>query len=100
MIINLTVTNLATLEQRTYCCPPLQAVIAAHAQDRGDFNTWQYEQRYASTATYGKQTVCCGDWCCPLMFEDELPAMDDAVYKRWFALSFLWDGVRVGPSVD
>lgn len=25
---------------------PRQAVIAAHAQERGDFNTWDYERTY------------------------------------------------------
>jgi hypothetical protein len=42
---------------------PRQAVIAAYAQSRNDWNTWDYEGRYGTLVTEGKRTVACGDFC-------------------------------------
>lgn len=41
------VVNLATGAVLVYVgCPPRAAVVAAHAQGRGDWNTWDYAARY------------------------------------------------------
>lgn len=39
-----------------------EAVIAAHAQSLGDFNTWEYEERYGDRVEHGRATVRCGDF--------------------------------------
>lgn len=45
-----------------------QAVMAAHAQARGDWNTWEYAGRYGPLVercrpdARGRVVVCCGDW--------------------------------------
>jgi len=36
----------------------------------------------------------------PLMFEDDLPPMNDNDYSKWFSKSKLVDGVRMGPLVN
>jgi hypothetical protein len=57
------VHNLRTDEVRVYTglCPS-EAVIAAYAQEHGDWNTWNYGQhRYKPQ--FGKRTVSLGDWC-------------------------------------
>ncbi len=41
---------------------PRQAVMAAYAQDRKDFNTWDYERRYGHLIKTGMTTVRCGDF--------------------------------------
>ncbi len=43
-----TVLNLATCHEQTFSCSPREAVIAAYAQSRGDFNTWDYEKNYGT----------------------------------------------------
>jgi hypothetical protein len=99
MTINTQVMNLCTCETITYHCNPLQAVVAAYAQSCGDWNTWEYQTRYAHLATYGEHTVACCDWCAMLAYEDELPDMTDDEYARWHDLSFVLDGVRVGYTL-
>jgi hypothetical protein len=37
-----------------------ESVIAAHAQSIGDYNTWDYHQKYQ--ADFGQVFVTCGDW--------------------------------------
>lgn len=44
-----------------------QTVIAAHAQEQGDFNTWDYEKVYADIVVEfdtpgGARVVRCGNW--------------------------------------
>ena len=64
------VINLSNPEQKIpYTCTPRQAVIAAYAQNLrhghgtiGDWNTWQYEERYGHLVVQGKHTIACGDW--------------------------------------
>jgi hypothetical protein len=56
------VMNLASHEKKTYFCSPENAVIAAYAQEHGDWNTWDYQTRYANLLEYGEHTVLCGDW--------------------------------------
>ena len=56
------VMNLATGQKQVYTTSPRQAVIAAHAQSRHDWNTWQYEERYGHLVESGQHTVLCGDW--------------------------------------
>ena len=67
----ITIFNLATQERKDYSCTPRQAVIAAFAQEKGDFNTWQYEERYGTRVQEGKHTFLCGDWSA-LKASDEL----------------------------
>ena len=57
-----TVTNLDTQGTRTYTCSPREAVIAAHAQSRNDWNTWQYKERYSDLVKEAGSHVTCGDW--------------------------------------
>ncbi len=45
---------------------PRDAVIAAHAQSLGDFNTWEYEDRYGRLVRSGRETVGCGNFCAKL----------------------------------
>ena len=53
--------NLATGDWGpVYSCSPRDAVIAAHAQSLGDFNTWDYEARYDRLVSTGSETVWCG----------------------------------------
>ena len=56
------VLNLATQEKIIYTCDPVSAVIAAYAQEKNDWNTWDYKMRYSHLLEYGKHTVLCGDW--------------------------------------
>ena len=58
-----TVMNLANPEQKQwYTCTPKEAVIAAYAQSRKDWNTWQYAERYRKLVEEGKLTWLCGDF--------------------------------------
>lgn len=57
-----TAVNLRTGEKRTYIgLTQSEAVIAAYAQEHGDWNTWDYGQ-HKYQVTWGKSTVACGDW--------------------------------------
>ena len=56
------VLNLATRQHIPYTCSPREAVIAAHAQARGDWNTWDYEKRYGHLVTEGRRVITCGDF--------------------------------------
>jgi hypothetical protein len=62
------VTNLSDGRTRTYVgLSPEAAVVSAYAQGtHKDFNTWDYEERYAGMVTRGKAYVTCGDWTAPL----------------------------------
>lgn len=44
----------------TYSAPPREAVIAAHAQSLGDWNTWDYERAWGHLVHEGQHTVTCG----------------------------------------
>jgi hypothetical protein len=60
------VINLANPKQeRIYSCSPRDAVTAAYAQERHDWNTWDYTKRYGHLVTEGKYSFCCGDWAAP-----------------------------------
>lgn len=56
------VFNLATGESRFYTCSPEEAVIAAFAQERGDWETWNYRRRYAYHVRKSQHGVSCGNW--------------------------------------
>ena len=57
------VTDLATGSISYYSLPPRDAVIAAFAQnERNDWETWNYTQRYAGMVRQGNYTVTCGDF--------------------------------------
>jgi hypothetical protein len=57
-----TVLNLVTGDKLIYTCTPREAVIAAYAQSRGDFNAWDYEQRYGVLVKTDKDTYQLGDY--------------------------------------
>lgn len=57
-----TVTNLETKEAHLYSCSPREAVIAAHAQDKNDFNTWDYAKRYGHMVQWAGSHVTCGNF--------------------------------------
>lgn len=58
-----TVTNLSTCEKQVYTCSPKEAVIAAFAQSKNDWSTWEYEKRYSEQVIESKKTVSCGNFC-------------------------------------
>ena len=60
--MSVTVMNLCTAEKQYYTCTPKQAVIAAYAQSKNDWNTWDYDNRYSSLVEEGKFTLICGDF--------------------------------------
>jgi hypothetical protein len=54
------VMNLMTGEVQTYTCSPEEAVIAAYAQSLGDWNTWDYNEKYKDKVEYAQFSVACG----------------------------------------
>ena len=48
----------------SYSCEPRSAVIAAYAQSRGDWNTWNYERAYSHLVREGEHSFICGDFAC------------------------------------
>jgi hypothetical protein len=54
--------NLKTGEERHYTCDARTAVVASYAQDRGDYETWDYETRYGPLVVAGRWHWFCGDW--------------------------------------
>jgi len=56
------VKNLLNGRMIVYTCPPEVAVLAAYAQERNDFNTWDYERRYSHIRRESERFVYCGDW--------------------------------------
>ncbi len=62
-----TAKNLITGETRTYSHnDPKLAAISAYAQERGDNNTWDYPERYATIPQLGKYGFLAGNWYAPL----------------------------------
>jgi hypothetical protein len=58
-----TVMNLLNpSHKQNYSCTPREAVIAAYAQSKNDWNTWQYAERYGHLVDEGKYTLLCGDF--------------------------------------
>jgi len=57
-----TVMNLSTTDKQSYSCTPREAVIAAYAQSRNDWNTWDYDKRYSELVEEGQHTFLCGDF--------------------------------------
>lgn len=55
-----TVFNLRTNVQQDFDLEPRNAVIAAYAQQHGDFNTVNYEKRYQPYIS--GRSVVLGDW--------------------------------------
>lgn len=70
-VINLANINAAPL---IYTCKPEEAVIAAYAQARKDWSTWEYQKRYGSLVMRGEVSVSCGDFSalyrCPFCREE------------------------------
>jgi hypothetical protein len=57
-----TVMNLITQTTQVFTCLPAEAVVAAYAQSKKDFNTWDYYKKYNSLLKYGEHTISCGDF--------------------------------------
>jgi hypothetical protein len=57
-----TVFNLRTYNEQVFSLPPREAVIAAYAQSLGDWNTWEYEQKYGAKVRKHKRTWWLGDF--------------------------------------
>lgn len=57
---------------------------------------WQHDETGLITTCDYKPS---GRWYeIPVLNEDELPEMSNVEYDRWYALSAIVDGVRVGPT--
>lgn len=58
------VLNLSTGEFSYYsrALNPKTAVMCAYAQDRGDNNTWTYEEKYSDLVKETKLCYICGDF--------------------------------------
>jgi hypothetical protein len=56
------VMNLNTGDFLFYTRTPVQSVILAHQQDRGNYNWWMREY-WDIPVLVGKLTVSCGDFC-------------------------------------
>jgi hypothetical protein len=55
--------NLLTGQRNTYVgATTREAVIAAYAQERGDWNTWEYEEKYGKLVEQGGFYLFCGNW--------------------------------------
>ena len=66
------VLNLLTGETQTYTGISAQAaVISAYAQSKHDWNTWDYQARYAPLIHVEKQTIACGDFAAQIQVEKE-----------------------------
>lgn len=62
MTASVRVHNLATNEHVIYVgITPREAVRAAYAQERNDWNTWDYA-KYDRLVVEGQHAVACGDW--------------------------------------
>lgn len=60
------VIELGTNNVFTYAgITPYQAVISAYAQSLGDYNTWQYDKKYAPLVKVGKYGVHLDRFSCP-----------------------------------
>jgi hypothetical protein len=57
------VHNLMTRDLYFYTCSPREAVIAAYAQSLGDWNTWNYEEKYGHMPIEGNYSIAVGDFC-------------------------------------
>ena len=57
-----TVMNLRTSETQVYTCSPKKAVIAAFAQSKNDWNTWDYDKKYGDMVEEGNLSFACGDF--------------------------------------
>jgi len=57
--------NMSTGELTGYTCSPELAVLCAHAQGFGDYNTWAYEETYPGEVQTSRSgdTVWAGHYC-------------------------------------
>ncbi len=91
-----TITHLASGRQQVYTCDPRAAVIAAFAQERDDWSTWEYRHRYGHLVVEGRHTIGCGDWAtfkaegrsteCPCFVSTE--ASMDEFTERLFEMAY------------
>ena len=56
------VINLWTEEKREFKLPPQEAVVAAYAQEHGDYDTQGYAEKYNKFVFVATVTVTCGNW--------------------------------------
>jgi hypothetical protein len=59
----ITITNLATGEERTYNISLPEALISAVEYDKGNRNTWEYPKPENVEFFKGQFTLGLGDWC-------------------------------------
>lgn len=45
-----------------YSCSAIEAVIAAYAQSKNDYNTWDYSHKYSHLVVVAPISVCIGDF--------------------------------------
>jgi len=57
-----TVYNLSNDDSSQYSCSAIEAVIAAYAQSRGDYNTWDYSHNYSHLVVVAPISVSIGDF--------------------------------------
>lgn len=60
--MTVTVYRLSDDKTQIYTCAPQEAVVAAYAQERGDWNTWDYQARYGDLVIESDNFVTCGDF--------------------------------------
>ena len=56
------VLNLETGKYILFSCDPFSAVIAAYAQSKKDWNTWEYKKKYAKLVERSKLCFTIGDF--------------------------------------
>lgn len=57
-----TVRNTETGATQSYSIGPRRAVMAAYAQSKGDYQTWQYEDRYGHLVKEHQNGYSLGDY--------------------------------------
>ena len=57
------VVNLLNLSEQFYTCSPKEAVVAAYAQSKNDWSTWEYEKRYNYLLEETANIFLCGGFC-------------------------------------
>lgn len=57
-----TVMDLRTGNKIYYSCSPKDAVLSAYAQDKSDWNTWEYEKKYGHLLEQGNEVIICVDF--------------------------------------
>ena len=54
--------DLINQKKYVYTCEPRIAVICAYAQSKGDFDTWEYDEKYNHLIEEGPEIYLCGNF--------------------------------------